>query len=389
MSIDSLDCDILTYLLSFLPNIQLFKIESVNKKWQKCVRKLINRRINEFTATDLRLGKLRCSSIDDQSTDKIKNYLSRCQSVKYLNFMHCKICSSKHNNLLEIAKLCPKLNGINITSSRIELTDNQWDEFVKFIGPKLTECNCAVFPKNQHNLKLIKKLFNQFRMIETVEFDTPTPEWATELFGHLNSCENLNKLIWNKILSYCPIVTNQIANVINRIKYLEINFKDFTYLNCKMDNLIDLKFILSYNGIDQFNQMDSIEFPNLKRLSIDLKMSSYQFNAISKLEFPNLEFACIYYTINTMSCSPDFGNVFDVEALHDDQQIFQLLKNVNQLQCFNLPLTDQIFTFNKLTEIKLICNEMKPDDKLKSIDIINKHKSLKEIIIDENFIMKL
>jgi len=71
MSIDSLDSDSLIYLLNFLPTKALFKIESVNKKWQKCVRKLMNRRITEFTAIDLSLGKLKFWFVNDKSRNKI------------------------------------------------------------------------------------------------------------------------------------------------------------------------------------------------------------------------------------------------------------------------------------------------------------------------------
>ena len=75
MSIESLNSDLLIYLLSFLPNKELFKIESVNKKWQKYVRKLMDRRITEFGPNDLfkNAFKLSGRAIDVYNIDVI-NY---------------------------------------------------------------------------------------------------------------------------------------------------------------------------------------------------------------------------------------------------------------------------------------------------------------------------
>lgn len=121
MSIDLLNCDLLTYLLDFLTDYELFEIESVNKKWQKCVRKLLTRRIAEFPRTLLfELAFERILSnypedfeeifvIDDINIHIAKSILSRCQNVKYLNFGYSTIISTFENNLLiELAKLCPK-----------------------------------------------------------------------------------------------------------------------------------------------------------------------------------------------------------------------------------------------------------------------------------------
>ena len=107
MSIDLLDSDSLTYLLSFLSTSQLFKIEPVNKKWQKCIRKLLERRITELRVVNQllygnpfhrRIKSDKYSSgytydfiIYHINIKMVKSILSRCQSVKYLNLGSCKI----------------------------------------------------------------------------------------------------------------------------------------------------------------------------------------------------------------------------------------------------------------------------------------------------------
>ena len=376
MSMDSLDSDLLIYLMNFLPTKQLFEIECINKKWQKCVRKLLTRRITEYKATDLSLGKLKCWQIDDTTTKKIKYYLTRCQGVKILSLKNCKICASKTNNLLDLVKLCPKLEAINLNYSTIKLLEHQWDEFVEFVGHKLIECNIILYG-NEMNFNLQRRLFKQFKIIEKLEFNIPKHEWAFELLSALNSCANLKNLYLNSQWFYGDVFSENLVNYFEKINYLEINFKDFTDLNCKMDNLIELKLSMSQNAIGskRFKQINQIEFPNLKRFSIEMLMNSSQFNAISKFQFPNLEFALIDYRIN--------GTVINDEAIREDQGIFRLLKNIKEFHCLGIPLTQEILSFNNLTKLRFECNGIELEDESNSYDVIIKHKSIEELIIDE------
>lgn len=141
-----------------------------------------------------------------------------------------------------------------------------------------------------------------------------------------------------------------------------------------MDNLTRLKLTLG-TVLKDLKQMDSIEFPNLKRLSIDLVMHSDQVRLISKLRFPNLEITLIHYGL--------FCTGIGIEASYEDQSIFRLFNNVKELHCINFPLTQHILSYNNLTKLRFACNKIKYEVKLKSFDIIIKHKSLREIIIDE------
>ena len=96
--------------------------------------------------------------------------------------------------------------------------------------------------------------------------------------------------------------------------------------------------------MDEFwseDQMDEIEYPNLKTLFIN-HLTSGQLKSISKLKLPNLNFVHItYYN--------DDENQFNM-----DQQIFlKLFKNVDQLYiaAFSLALTGNFNSFTNLTKL--------------------------------------
>lgn len=57
MLIDELPADLHAYVFTFLPIKQLFKIESINKKWRNCVCKSLDTRITFFKTRDLLYGK--------------------------------------------------------------------------------------------------------------------------------------------------------------------------------------------------------------------------------------------------------------------------------------------------------------------------------------------
>ena len=315
--------------------------------------------------------------IYDNNIDVIKNILFRCQHIKYLNFEFTRICPNKNGNLLlEIAKLCPKLERIKFNNSLIYLNDNEWEQFSESIAPKLIGCNIFLNNKSEDNIKFIRILLKHFKLIESLELNTWDYKWDQQLFDHLNSYENLKKLVWNyKSIIQSHKITDQNA-VFQRLNYLKTNYNQFVELNCKMDNLIKLKlsFDDDYYPIDNhLKQMDEIEFPNLKMLFFN-NLSSGQLKSISKLKFPNLNFLHITYNIHE-ECN-----------FNEDQQIFaKLFKNVNQLYCSNisLALTEQFNSFVSLTKLTYECEYMSIDDHLTAFDIITKHKSLEEITISE------
>ena len=128
--------------------------------------------------------------------------------------------------------------------------------------------------------------------------------------------------------------------------------------------------------MDEFwseDQMDEIEYPNLKTLFIN-HLTSGQLKSISKLKLPNLNFAHItYYN--------DDENQFNM-----DQQIFlKLFKNVDQLYiaAFSLALTGNFNSFTNLTKLAYRCKNTSIDHLLTAFDMMIKHKSLQEITINE------
>ena len=377
MSIDLLSSDLLTYLLSFLPTKQLFKIESVNKKWQKCVRKLLDRRITEFKIDQFygNVFKQRKGFhyllnsfetlnyiIDHTNIAVVKSILSRCQSVKYLNLSSCKIISTG-NNLIEIAKLCPKLERISFNRANIQVPDDEWNQFTKLIGPKLIECNVMSI-KSSNNLNLLKTLFKEFKNIEKLEFRSREDD--QELFVFLNSRE-LKHLIWHNYVDESFIKDQKI--IFQRLNYLGCTLYTFTQLNCKMDNLIELDIWSWFNNGRRdirYKQMDQIEFPNLKRLTIDLEDG--QLKLFSKLNFPNLE--CL------------FVRQFNDYLPEDEVIFFNLFKKCKEINFQRFILTEQLYKLTNLTKLTLTCFGMSHEEKLKSFDAITNHKQLEQIIIE-------
>ena len=382
MSIDSLDSDLLIYLLSFLPTKTLFKIESVNKKWQKCVRKLMDRKITKFKISSLLYGNIfkrrgqakseftnTCYYVlDHTNIVMIKNILSRCQSVKYLNLKECIIKSTK-NNLAEIAKLCPKLERISFKHATIQVPDDEWNQFTKLIGPKLIECNVTSI-KSSNNLNLFKALFKEFKNIKKLEFELH--ENDQELFVFLGSCD-LKHLKWYNYVD--ANVDNHQKIVFQKLNYLQCHAYTFTQFNCKMDNLIELE-IWSWIDDEQvihYKQMDEIEFPNLKKLTISLGVG--EIKSISKLKFPNLEYLSVFiYAFD--------NDYFEVDFPQDKIIFFNLFKNCKEIYFQNYRFSEQLYKFSKLTKLRFnwCYNE---EDKFKQFEICMNHKSLEEIIIDE------
>ena len=380
MSIDSLDSDSLIYLLNFLPTKTLFKIESVNKKWQKCVRKLMDRRIIELKISDQLYGnvfKLKEQNedefyyvIDDTDIAVIKNILSRCQSVKYLNLKLCRIISTG-NNLIEIAKLCPKLERISFKYATIQVPDDEWNEFTKLIGPKLIECN-AMLDESPNNLNLLKTLFKEFKKIKKLKFESH--ENDEELFVFLNSCD-LRHLRWNNFVN--ENLDNDQKMVFERLNYLSCTLYSFTQFNCKMDNLIELEI---WSWIDdgemdflQYKQMDQIEFPNLKRLTISL--CAGELKLISKLNFPNLE----HLSVNIYAFVYDH---FEDDFPQDKIIFFNLFKNCKEIYFSRYGFSEQLYKFTNLIKLRFdcFCDE---ESIFKQFEICINHKTIKEIIIDE------
>lgn len=395
MSIDSLDSDLLIYILSFLPMKTWFKIESVNKKWQKCVRKLMDTKITKFGPKELgEIGVFTPTAgygfvISNNHLQVTKNILLRCQSVKYLKFSNYAICSS--NNLLEIAKLCPKLERINLNNSVIEISPNEWEQFAQIVGSKLTKCNINLRKTEESDFCyfqdydteeweypfdydycdkrswiLLKQLFSQFDKIESLEFSPfDNSHFNIDLFGYLNSCKNLKSLKWidTSCSDYHIEGREMMVNVFQRLEYLKTNLPIFCYINCKMDNLTEL-FLCG--GQPWSGEMDTIEYPNLEKLSFEFD-SDYT-KHISKLKFPKLEYLGL--------------QKFLTEINPEDKTILKLLKNVKKIYLGYGLKIDNLILLTNLTNVIELTVYFVIGEQFEMFDIIQNHETIEKLTIE-------
>ena len=108
---DDLSFDLLKYIFGYLNDKQLFVIERVNRKWQKCVLNLLEKN-TDLKSLEYYTEKFRiepsggANIIDDNNIGILKNILSKCNSIKHINLRETKVTP---NHLIAIAKLCPEL----------------------------------------------------------------------------------------------------------------------------------------------------------------------------------------------------------------------------------------------------------------------------------------
>ena len=124
-------------------------------------------------------------------------------------------------------------------------------------------------------------------------------------------------------------------------------------------------------SINQNYQMDSIVFPNLKKLFIGYLHTGH-FKPISKLKFPNLNFARVIYYEN---------NDLEVDFNEEKETFIKLFKNVNELdmESFSVATTEKFISLKNLTKLTFNCYNMSKDDQLTAFDMIMKHQSLDDI----------
>ena len=138
--IDVLNTDLLKYIFGFLEDKQLFVIEVVNKKWQRCVRQLMARktalkRLDYYSIKFVNLEFDKHGFIIDEgfifiddNINILKKILTKCPNIKRFDLLDRVV--SDDNNLLVIALLCPKLERIHlIWISKIVVTEYQMNEF--------------------------------------------------------------------------------------------------------------------------------------------------------------------------------------------------------------------------------------------------------------------
>ena len=103
---------------------------------------------------------------------------------------------TNNNNLITIANLCPNLETIKYLNANV--SEAEWNEFTLKVGPQLIQCYyCGVRLNWLFTINYVKFLFKQLKNIEILGYRTKdNEEDEKELFGYLNSYENLKSLSW-------------------------------------------------------------------------------------------------------------------------------------------------------------------------------------------------
>ena len=308
--------EIICLILEYLPTEQLFQLQIVNKQWKGCARKVIRGRMSVLFGV---------------KSDKISVTNSTLHVPYYLN----------ENNLAIIKKIISKCSNVKTFSLNYYMT-------------------CT------NNLMSITDLLPE---LEEVSFKTKNKQKDKQLFTKLNKCKNLKKLKWEG--HYGTKMDNQnVINVLRRVNHLQIKLYHFVQLKMGnlMDNLIELRIDNFGNHCERIlvdencQEMDSITFPNLKKLWLEIQQSCL--NLIAKLEFPQLEFVDFFFYDN-----------------QPNQRFVEQIKNVKILNCKRVKFDNiDLLSFNNLTEISL-----KSDLKSRLINDMIIHNSLQKISLNGNY----
>ena len=358
--INDLCCDLLIYLLSFLPSKQIFMIECVSKKWKKCVDKLMERRITEldFFNKEWNYGryflknKLSLSFpyyiIDHNNIDHLKVVLSKYSNIKHFSLSNIIVSV---NNLISIVNLCPKLERIEFSYSKINGNEKEWEQFNLIIRTKLIKCEFN---------------YNSFKFLNS------------EIFYHLNSCKlSISCSISCQFDNHHNIETSDqnTINILEKVNYLSMYFCCFGAMNIEWNNLTELILIFdgrNFNGYSNDINPNIMTFPCLKILIImTLMKHNFSLNVISKWKFPNLEYLSFR----------NFMRLYDWIGWND--ALINKIKNIRMFDCrdhkFDLKL---LILLEKLTEFEFeFSYDNKNDIKylIQLFDVVSKHKSLKKI----------
>ena len=374
VQIDDLSTDLLKYIFSFLPDKQIFMIESVCKKWQICARKLLETKnhlheLDYYGTKFFDPKKTHPFLVDDNNFEILNNILMKYQHIKDADLIGVHITC----NLVELAKLCPKLERLNLYKAWIDVSEDEMIEFAKLIGPQLVECDLTYC-----NVDFVKIIPRYSRKIEEFIFDTENKLDAKELFSHLKSCENLKILGWKIIDIYGKNPEEEIdgqdknmIDVIQRIDHLNILLFIFSQFKFEMNNLTELTLIGKWNAELIDFQANQLKLNNLVKLTLE-DFDIEHFFAISKFEFPKLESVAM--------------------GVHDEKEtpttFFDQIKHIKSLSCASIEpnlissLESKLF---KLIDFECtyihVYNECSYLQYCQFFDVLSKHKSLKSIKI--------
>ena len=82
--------------------------------------------------------------------------------LKYQNIKNAYLTGTYVTcNLVELAKLCPKLGRLSLYNAFVDVSKNEVNEISKLIGPKLVQCDLTYC-----NMNFVKIISKHFRKIE-------------------------------------------------------------------------------------------------------------------------------------------------------------------------------------------------------------------------------
>lgn len=359
VGINDLSYDLLKYILNFLEDRQLFVVERVSRKWQKSVLKLLAqkktlKKLNDYSEKFAQSFSF-MNLINNNNIVILKNILSKCPNIKHLDLSNTRV--TDNNSLIEIAKLCTKLESIDFKCSEINVSEDEMNEFGKIIGPQLIKCNLRWI-----NRDFFMIFFKHLKNIEDISFNAFQNEQIKELVHHLN-IESKNLKVW-----FCPFEKfdhkdEDMTNVIQRVEHLKIYLS--ILLRFKVD-LVNLTELTIYNFYNEDSIKTEMTFVNVTKLNIQ-GFHDFQFDLISKFKFPKLESVLI--------------------EQHDDIPISFIyqIKNIKSLNCNRI--SPEILQLRQLTKIVLKTIISCYDDEffkylIKSFDVLSQHKSLQNIKIE-------
>ena len=280
---NDLSSDLLKYIMEFLPEKQLFQLQRVSKKWQKCVLQLLERK-DSFQFWNYYSSKFNYG-INDSNIDIIKSILTKYPNIKHLGI---SISVDNINNLFEMVKLLPKLESIDLIWSMKSIPDHEMEQFVKLISPKLTKCKLhnRVY-QNSIKFQHLRHLKN----LQEISFITLTSDQANKIFHHLNAeCLNLKILKWEfqsepmDFYNSVKFHSQDMVNVMQTIQNLQITLPIIARFNFNMLNLTKL----TIDGSLRESPKIELEFANLVKLNLN-NFDNSNYDSISKFKFPKLK----------------------------------------------------------------------------------------------------
>lgn len=375
MSINNLPEEVVVKILNFLSIKELFMIENVNLKWQKCVLELLAqkqtlKRLDEYSKKfqykELSVG-IKISFIDDNNIDILKSILTKCTGIQHLDLRYTILTGN--NNLLAIASLCPKLQSIHLNRrSNVDVSEHEMDEFGKMIGPQLIQLDLDLKVSNIHKFMMI--ILKYLKDIEEINFYSKSLEDTKQYFHELNvRCNNLKILNWQNEIKNEDIndKDEDMINVMNRIEYLKICASNILQLRFPMNNLTELTL---YGFL--INDSSPIEMElNITKLNV-IRAQKVDYDLISQMKFPKLESVSL---------------INDKDTCFVPSSFIHQIKHIKSFEFHESSIFLRLKRFDELTNLVWKDIQFNPSLFGQYLNGLAKHKTLQNIKleIEDNF----